>query len=136
MLRLNKTQDIEVVPDVHVVYTCKLSGLSTPLRINIRYLEQKMKKDKLIVTISYTPFQEKENEETTKKKLEWQKTYQNPQFIMVHSMGDPKEDIRRLLSKKKPKRKPKQLQGQPTQFNIPDDSDSDDSEKKEAVVNN
>lgn len=50
-------------------------------------------------------------------------------------MGDPKDDIRKLLSKKPPRRKQKAASG-PLKPATIDFSDSDDSEKNEVVVCN
>ena len=58
VLRVNKPQDIEVVPNIPMVFTSKVNHLPTPVKFVIKYANRQAKD--LSVYVSFEPFKQKE----------------------------------------------------------------------------
>jgi hypothetical protein len=60
---MNRTVDIEVVPNVQLLYTIPLTGYPTPIKININYKNGFTKATNLTITCSFDSFETKEKSE-------------------------------------------------------------------------
>jgi len=72
VLRVNKPQDIEVVPNIPMVFSSKVFDLPTPVKFHIQYSnainKTELKQRDLTVNVSFEPFKDQGHQTLDGKK--------------------------------------------------------------------
>ena len=66
VLRVNKPQDIEVVPNIPMVFSSKVFDLPTPVKFHIQYANRQQRD--LTVNVSFEPFKDQGHQTLDGKK--------------------------------------------------------------------
>lgn len=106
VLRVDKPQDIEVVPNIPMVFTSKVINLPTPVKFHIKYADRQRRD--LTVYVSFEPFKDREHQPQDGKKPasgtknpESVVKYNNPTNILVHSKGQQASKYKDMISRTK-----------------------------------